>query len=83
MRGYTASAKYLSPEEVKQRWQRAQKPSTKQHWLIIYNALADSRPALKIAQDVGVGKGTLHRIISEYNRHEPEALEKLRNWWQV
>ena len=68
---------------MKQRWQSAQKQSTKQHWLIIYNALVDPRPALKIAQHVGVGKSTVHRIISEYNRHGPEALDKLRNWWQA
>jgi hypothetical protein len=83
MGAYTAAAKYLSPEEVKQRWQSAQKQSTKQHWLIIYNALVDPRPALKIAQPIGVGKGTVHRIISQYNRYGPEALEKLRNWWQA
>jgi len=76
MGAYTAAAKYLSPEEVKQRWQSAQKQSAKQHWLIIYNALVDPRPALKIAQHVGVGKSTVHRIISEYNRHGPEALDK-------
>jgi transposase len=76
MGAYTTAAKYLSPEEVKPRWQCAQKQSTKQHWLIIYNALVDPRPALRISQHVGVGKSTVHRIISQYNRYGSEALDK-------
>src|SRR5205823_6279843 len=46
-----------------------------QRWLIIYNALVDPRPAEEIAQHCGVGKFTVQKLISRYNRCGVAAVE--------
>ncbi|NEO03421.1 MAG: hypothetical protein F6K50_51420 [Moorea sp. SIO3I7] len=53
-------------------WQR-------QKWLVIYNALVDPRPAAEIAQHAGVSVGTVHRVISKYNRKGVEARANASN----
>ncbi len=46
-----------------------------QKWLVIYNFIIDPRPLSEIAMHTGLSEGTVHRIIDEYNRLGPEAIE--------
>jgi transposase len=71
----TRAAAHLSIEEVKQRLKRDPRPWCRQRWLIIYNALIEPRKAEEIARHCGVSKGTVHQVISTYNRFGVEAVE--------
>jgi transposase len=46
----------------------------RQKWLVVYNALIDPRRTQEIAQHTGVSVGTVHKVISEYNRKGGEEL---------
>ncbi|NEO81117.1 MAG: winged helix-turn-helix transcriptional regulator [Moorea sp. SIO4G3] len=69
------AASHLSIEGVKQKMKTAPNFWQRQKWLVIYNALVDPRPAAEIAQHAGVSVGTVHRVISKYNRKGVEAIE--------
>ena len=65
----------LAVEVVKQKMKSAQKFWERQKWLVVYNALVDSRPAKAIAHHTGVSVGTVHKVISQYNTKGSAALE--------
>jgi transposase len=71
----TKAVEHLSIEEVKHRMQNDSRPFYRQRWLIIYNALVDPRPAEEIARHCGVGKFTVQKLISRYNRFGVAAVE--------
>lgn len=64
----TQACPYLDLEAVKQRIKLAQSHWERQKWLVIYNALADSRTAAEIALHVGVSKGFVRKVVQQYNR---------------
>jgi transposase len=64
----TRAAAPLSVEEVKHRLKMDPRALYRQRWLIIYNALVESRKAEEIAKHYGVCKATVHQVISRYNR---------------
>ena len=66
---------HLSVEEVQQKIKTATNFRRQQKWLIVYNALVDSRPAAQIALHTGTTERTVHQVISDYNRKGVEALE--------
>ena len=68
------AAPHLSIEAVKQKMKSAGSYWHRQKWLVVYNALIDPRPAEAIAQHTGVSVGTVHKVISQYNRLGAEAL---------
>lgn len=69
------AAPYLDVEAVKQKLKTSRSFWSRQKWLIIYNALVDPRPASAIAQHTAVSVGTVHKVISQYNRNGATALE--------
>ena len=71
----TKAVEHLSLEEVKCRMQSDSRSFYRQRWLIIYNALVDPRPAEEIAKHCGVGKYTVQKLISRYNRFGISAVE--------
>lgn len=69
------AAPYLDVAAVKQKLKTSRSFWSRQKWLVVYNALVDPRPASAIAQHIGVSVGTVHKVISQYNRKGPAALE--------
>ena len=70
----TIAAPHLTAEAVKEKMKTAQSFWHRQKWLVVYNALVHPRSAQEIAQHTGVSVGTVHKVISEYNRKGAEAL---------
>jgi len=68
------AAPHLSANAVKQKIKSAGNYWHRQKWLVVYNSLVDPRPASEIAQHTGVSVGTVHKVISQYNRLGVEAL---------
>src|SRR5208282_4341675 len=66
---------HLSEEEIRQRIREAKTAWTGQKWLVILHATVDPIAAKEIALHVGVGKGTVHNLISDYNRFGPGVVE--------
>jgi hypothetical protein len=71
----TRAAAHLSLEEVKAKVNRDPRPWCRQRWLIIYNALVDSRAATEFAKHTGTTVATVHQVISSYNRLGVAAVE--------
>lgn len=76
MTGTTRIADHLSVDEVKMKMQMKSGFMNMQKWLVIYNAIIDPRPASEIAMHTGLTEASVRRIIQEYNRLGPEALEE-------
>ena len=70
----TRAADHLSIAEVKAKMEHAANMTQRSHWLIVYNALVDPRPAASIAQHTGVAVPTVRAVLSRYNRLGPAAL---------
>ncbi len=66
---------HLSEQEIWDRIRQARGHNNVRKWLVIFNATVDPRPAREIALHVGLATGTVHNLISNYNRYGPEALE--------
>lgn len=64
----TQAFPHLDLETVKQKVKKALSHWERQKWLVIYNAIADSRTAAEIALHVGVSKGFVRKVIQQYNR---------------
>ncbi len=75
MATFTRAAAHLSAEELARRWKYDPRPHRRQRWLIIYQALVDSREAVQIAKHCGVSPATVHQLISAYNRRGVAAVE--------
>jgi hypothetical protein len=45
-----------------------------QKWLVIYNLIVHPRPLSQIAMHIGLSESTVYRIIADYKRLGPEAL---------
>jgi transposase len=71
----THAAPHLPLAEVKNRMRTDPSDDWRQRWLIIYNALVESRAASEIARHCGVSKATVHAVISRYNRLGVAAIE--------
>ena len=71
----THAAPHLPLAEVKNRMRTDPRADWRQRWLILYNALIEPRPAAEIARHCGVSKGTVHAVISRYNRFGVAAIE--------
>ena len=44
-------------------------------WLGVWNALVNPRPAWEIAVHTGVFISAVHRVISQFNKFRPKAIE--------
>lgn len=64
----SSTAPHLSAEAIKQKIKSADSYWHRQKWLVVYNGLVRPRPAAEIAQHIGVSVGSVHKVISEYNR---------------
>jgi transposase len=73
----TKAVGHLSEEEIKEQVRLARAPWIAQKWLVILHATVDPMPAKEIALHTGVGKGTVHNLISDYNRYGPEVVERV------
>lgn len=73
----TKAVEYLSEEEIRGRMRGAKTPWIAQKWLVIWHATVDPALAKEIALHVGVGKGTVHNLISDYNRFGPDVVERV------
>ncbi len=71
----TRIAEHLTVDEVKMKMQMTAGFLRMQKWLVIYNAIIDPRPVSEIAKHTGLSESSVYRIITEYNRLGPEALE--------
>ena len=71
----TKAVGHLSEDEIRERIRVARTAWISQKWLVILHAKVDPKPAREIALHVGVGKGTVHNLISNYNRFGPEVVE--------
>ncbi|MGO9120712.1 MAG: hypothetical protein ACLQPD_24250 [Desulfomonilaceae bacterium] len=56
---------HLSEDEIRQRIREAKTAWIGQKWLVILHATIDPIPTKEIALHVGVGKGTVHNLISD------------------
>ena len=68
------AAPHLSANAIKKKIKSSVNYWHRQKWLVVYNGLVDPRPALEIAQHTGVSVGTVHKVISQYNKLGAEAL---------
>ena len=75
MTGSTRIAEHLSAEDVRMKMQMTGGFLKFQKWLVIYNAIVDPRPVSEIARHSGLSEASVSRIIAEYNKNGPEALE--------
>ena len=75
MNGSTRIAEHLSAEDVRMKMQMTGGFLRFQKWLVIYNAIVDPRPVSEIARHTGLSEASVSRIITEYNKNGPEALE--------
>ena len=66
---------HLSEQEIWGRIKGAKDYDRIRRWLVIFNATVDPRPAREIALHVGLATGTVHNLISTYNRYGPDAVE--------
>lgn len=71
----TKAVGHLSEQEIRERIRAATTTWISQKWLVILHATVDPIPAREIALHVGVGKGTVHNLISNYNRFGPQVVE--------
>src|SRR5512135_3126004 len=72
----TRAISHLSVDEVKERVKTERRPWVRQHWWVIYNAQVSPRKADEIALHTAVSATTVHRVISQYNRLGPAAIEQ-------
>ncbi len=70
----TRAALHLSIEAVQANIQCAPSATQRRHWLIVYNALVDPRPAASVALHTEVSVATVRHVIASYNRGGPAAL---------
>jgi len=66
---------HLSQEEVRMKMLMMAGSLRMQKWLVIYNAIIDPRSAAEIAMHTGLSEASVQRIITEFNRLGPEAIE--------
>jgi hypothetical protein len=78
MRRVTKAVGNLTEENIRERMQTAKTPWIRQKWLVILHAIVDPTPAKEIALHVGVGKGIVHILISDYNRFRAIAKKNVR-----
>ena len=71
----TRAYPHLTEEEIRNRVRESIKREIVQKWLAILNATVDPRPAGEIALHTGLAKGTVHNLISNYNRFGPDVVE--------
>jgi transposase len=71
----TRAAPHLPVDAVKAKMVSAPNHTQRHHWLIVYQALVDPRPATSIALHTGVSVPTVRVVISTYNRWGPPALD--------
>lgn len=71
----TKARGHLSEEEIRERIKGAKGNSVLRKWLAILHALTDPAPARDIAVRTGFAKGTIHNLISDYNRYGPDVVE--------
>lgn len=72
----TRAVEHLSEEEIRERIRASRTPWIAQKWLVILHATVDPTLAKEIAVHAGLGKGTVHNLISDYNRFGPEVVER-------
>ena len=70
-----ALERHLSLDEIKIKMQTRPGFLTMQKWLVIYNFIVHPRPLSLIAMHTGLSEATVYRIVSDYNRLGPEALD--------
>ena len=66
---------HLSEQEIWGRIKGVKDRNKIRRWLVIFNATVDPRPVREIALHVGLATGTVHNLISNYNRYGPDAVE--------
>jgi hypothetical protein len=66
---------HLSLDEIRINMQTRPGFLTMQKWLVIYNFIVHPRPIWQIAMHTGLSEATVYRIVSDYNRLGPEALD--------
>ena len=71
----TRAAPHLPAGVVRAKMVAAPNQTQRRHWLIVYQALVDPRPATSIAVHTGVSVPTVRVVISTYNRLGPAALD--------
>lgn len=74
----TRIADHMSLDEVRMKMRMTGGFLKMQKWLVIYNAIIDPRPVSEIALHTGLSESSVQRIIADYNRMGPEALESCR-----
>ena len=69
---------HLSLDEIRTKMKTRPGFLTMQKWLVIYNFIVHPRPLSQIAMHTGLSEATVYRIVSDYNRLEPEAFDMNR-----
>ncbi len=75
MRRITKAAPHFSEKEVLERIKGTVGFWRVQRWLVIWNGLVAPRPANEIVLHTGLAEQTVHNLICQYNRLEPEVVE--------
>jgi transposase len=68
---------HLDINAVRQKIETSKSDWLKHRWLIVYQALVEPKPAVAIAQELGVSVALVHKVISRYNREGVAAIETL------
>ncbi len=76
MTGIAVTKNHLTLSEVKMKVQMTAGSLKIRKWLVIYNVIIDPRPVSEIALHTGFSETSVQRIIAEYDRIGPEAIEK-------
>ena len=71
----TKAKEHLSKTEILERIKGTIGFWKVQRWLVIYNALTKPQSAKNIAESTGLAVGTVHNIISLYNRYGADVIE--------
>lgn len=66
---------HLDINAVRQKIETSKSDWRKHRWLIVYQALVEPKPAVAIAQELGVSVALVHKVISRYNQEGVVAIE--------
>ena len=66
---------HLSLEEIRINMQTRPGFLSMQKWLVIYNFIVHPRPLSQIAMHTSLSEATVYRIVTDYNKLGPEALD--------
>jgi len=69
---------HMSLDEIRMRMKTSPGFLAMQKWLVIYNFVVHPRPLSQIAMHTNLSEATVYRIVTDYNKLGPEALDMIQ-----